>query len=205
MTTSKLLAEQQASGSGAQVKTESGRVPVPSGTDRPAGPKPAPHIVDRNFILGQHVSSGSHDRQCGSTRVQDLAWKRPRRFAERATPSRALQYGMALPITGATVAWSYYIKKKIPELSQVAADSNDCGRVSSERGRLQVRIGEVTPPLASLTGSGAFGYRTEKILAGSTGLANLNSWRAPLARSSLAKNFGRERLDRCAFVPRIHG
>ena len=109
---SKLLAEQQAGGSGTPVKIESASRSTPSPANNPT--EPALRTLDRTFVLASVFQVGATIANVEALEYKISQGNGPGDSPYGKPPSRALLYGMAIPISSSTVAWSYYIKKKYP-------------------------------------------------------------------------------------------
>jgi hypothetical protein len=111
--TMKLLAEKSGEDTNEAFTVQPIKPRVPSLVIRPVQ-REASRVVDRNFIIGAIFQIGATVADVESTQygLSHGAREGNPLFGER--PSRAKQYGFALPISGAVTLWSYHLKKHAP-------------------------------------------------------------------------------------------
>jgi hypothetical protein len=70
--------------------------------------------VDRNFVSASIFQVGSTIANIEALEYKTSHGNGPGYAANAPPPSRALLYGVVMPVSAATVGWSYHIKKEYP-------------------------------------------------------------------------------------------
>lgn len=111
--TMKLFAEKSEENTNEAFTVQPIKPTIPSLVIRPVQ-RDASRVVNRNFIIAAIFQIGATMADVESTQygLSHGAKEGNPLFGER--PSRAKQYGFALPISGAVTLWSYHLKKHAP-------------------------------------------------------------------------------------------
>ena len=112
--TSKMLAREQAKNPGSAPTPEPPKQAEPTPAGQLHSGKKSQHVVDRNFLLGNLFAVGAMFAGIESLKYKISHGNGPGDSPYGTPPSRAELYGPAIPVTGASVAWSYHQKRKYP-------------------------------------------------------------------------------------------
>jgi hypothetical protein len=107
---SKMLVTAQARNAGPETRKPT----EPSATGQPTSAKQSPRVIDRSFFLVNLFPISAMFADVESEEYKISHGNGPGNSPYGTPPSRVSLYAIAVPVTAATVAWSYHLKRKYP-------------------------------------------------------------------------------------------